>query len=117
MKLIAPAPALRRPVIVTLMAGLLAWTGHAAAPTPHDHVVTMANMSYGKVPSDLKVGDTITWVNRDSVAHTVTARDRSFDWRLNPGQSVQQTLQKDGSFAFYCIYHTAMRGTLKVAAQ
>lgn len=81
------------------------------------HVVTMANMSFGKIPADLKVGDTITWVNRDTVPHTATARDHSFDVRTAPGQSVTMTLSKAGTFAFSCIYHSMMRGTMKVTAK
>lgn len=98
-------------------AALLAIAGSAAAQAPHDHVVTMTNMSYGKIPADLKVGDTITWVNRDTVPHTITARDKSFDIRVNPGQTVHQALQKDGSIAIYCLLHPMMRGTLKISAQ
>lgn len=81
----------------------------------HEYTVVMSNMDYGKIPSDLKVGDTIVWVNRDTVLHSVTARDHSFDLRLNPGQSARLTLQKPGRIAFECLFHTAMRGTLVVA--
>ena len=81
------------------------------------HVVTMANMSFGKMPADLKVGDTITWVNRDTVPHTATARDHSFNVRTAPGQSVTMTLSKAGTVAFSCIYHSMMRGTMTVAAK
>jgi plastocyanin len=72
-------------------------------------------MAYGKLPAALKVGDTITFVNNDTVPHTVTARDHSFDLRLAPRKSDTLTLKKAGSFPFYCIYHVAMRGTLTVA--
>lgn len=111
---------------------LAAWTGlscaclglatiaeapSASALAPgRQFVVPMANMKYGRLPSGLKAGDTIIWVNRDTVPHTVTARDRSFDLRMNPGQKARQTLRKAGSFPFYCTLHPLMRGTLKVTA-
>lgn len=88
-----------------------------ANPSGRQHVVTMDNMKYGQIPSGLKVGDTIVWVNRDTVPHTVTARNRSFDVRLNPNQKARMTLKKAGSFAFYCTLHPLMRGTLVVAAK
>ena len=47
--------------------------------------------------------------------HSITARDHSFDLRLNPGQSASLALTKAGSIPFYCLFHTAMRGTLVVA--
>ncbi len=81
-----------------------------------EHVVTMANMSYGRVPAGIKVGDTITWVNNDTVIHTVTARDHSFDLRIPAGKSARMVAAKAGSFPFYCIFHSAMRGTLTVSA-
>jgi plastocyanin len=55
------------------------------------------------------------WVNKDTVAHTVTAKDHSFDLRIPPGKQTPQTLAKPGTFAFYCVLHPTMRGTLKVA--
>jgi plastocyanin len=98
-----------------MLLGMTAAPGQAA-PAPA-HVVTIANMSYGRVPTDLKVGDTLTWVNHDSVPHTVTARDHSFDVRINPGETVKMTMQKAGDTPFYCSLHPTMRGTLKVAAK
>ena len=96
----------------------LALTGSArSAPAPTEHVITMANMSYGTIPTDVKVGDTILWVNRDTVLHTATARDKSFDLRISQGHSARMTVQKAGSIPFYCIFHSTMRGTLKVAAR
>ncbi|HEX4695429.1 cupredoxin domain-containing protein [Sphingomonas sp.] len=84
---------------------------------PHQFTVTMSNMNYGALPSTAKVGDTIVWVNRDTVPHTVTARDHSFDLRVAPGQSGRMTLQKAGIIPIYCVFHMMMRGTLKVAAK
>jgi plastocyanin len=97
-----------------LAAMLLVTPGGAMAAS---YTVTMANMNYGRLPAGVKVGDTITWVNNDSVQHTVTARDKSFDLRLAPGQKGTTTASKAGSFPFYCIYHASMRGVLTVAAK
>ena len=97
------------------LAATLVMAGEALAQT--DYTVVMSNMSYGKVPAGLKVGDSVTWVNKDTVPHTVTARDQSFDLRVMPGKSAKQILQKAGVFPFFCTYHTMMRGTLAVAAK
>ena len=64
-----------------------------------------------------RIGDTIAWVNRDTVLHSVTARDHSFDLRINPGHTVKQSLTKAGSFPFLCLFHTTMRGTLAVGGK
>ena len=78
--------------------------------------VVMDNMVFGRMPTDAKIGDTIVWVNNDTVQHTATARDGSFDVRLQPGKRARTVLSKAGSLAIYCIYHPMMRTTLRVAA-
>lgn len=97
------------------LSGLACGTAVLAADEPATYTVTMTQMRYGTLPGNLKVGDKIVWVNKDTVLHTVTARDGSFDLRIAPGKQATQTLGKAGTIAFYCIYHPAMRGTLKVA--
>ena len=82
-----------------------------------EYTVTMSNMAYGALPPGLKVGDTIVWVNNDTVQHSATARDHSFDVRLNPGQSAKTPLTKAGNIAFYCLFHPSMHGALNVAAK
>ncbi len=104
--LIATAPA-------TFASGAFAQSGDASKA--HEYTVTMGAMDYSAMPSGLKVGDTIVWVNHDTVLHSVTARDHSFDLRLNPGQSAKMTLTQAGKISFYCLFHPTMRGTLNVA--
>lgn len=77
--------------------------------------VTMENMSYNGLPSAAKVGDVIVWDNNDTVQHSATARDGSFDVRLLPGKTARTVLKKAGTINVYCIYHSTMRGSLKVA--
>ena len=89
----------------------------AAAAPAQDSVVTLSNMKFGAFPSGLKVGDSIVFVNKDSVPHTVTARDHSFDLRIAPGQRARLTLSKAGTFAISCILHSPMRATMTVAAK
>ena len=89
--------------------------GAASATCAQDYTVVINNMDYASPPANLKVGDTILWVNRDTVLHSVTARDHSFDIRLNPGQSAKMVLDKAGKIPFICQFHPTMRGTLTVA--
>lgn len=96
------------PVLAAL---LITQSGAASA---HDYVVSLANMAFGPIPAGLKVGDTITWLNKDSVPHTVTARDHSFDLRIGPGQRSQLNLTKAGSYQIYCILHAPMRASFTV---
>jgi plastocyanin len=61
------------------------------------------------------VGDTVTWTNQDSVAHTATANDGSFNTgTLKKGQSASHTFPKAGTFAYICAIHPNMKGTVTV---
>ena len=99
-----------------LAAALIAAPAAFGQSGGHETTVTMSNMDYGALPSNLKVGDTIVWVNHDTVIHSVTARDHSFDLRINPGQTAKLPLTAAGKIAIYCLFHPTMRGTLTVAA-
>lgn len=92
------------------------FTGSQARRAARQFPVVMTNMDFGRLPTDAKVGDSILWVNRDTVQHTATARDGSFDVRLQSGQRGRTVLKKAGNLPIYCVYHPAMRATLKVAA-
>jgi plastocyanin len=87
----------------------------AAAAGPRTHTIVMQNMKFGAVPTDLRKGDTILWVNRDIVPHTATARNRSFDVTIQPRQSARTIISQAGTIPFYCRYHPAMRGALVAA--
>ncbi len=107
----------RSAVLFAALAQAVALPSAAGAAPGNEVVVTLANMKFGSIPANLKVGDSIVFVNKDSVPHTVTARDHSFDLRIGPGQRGRLNLSKAGSFAIYCILHSPMRATITVAAK
>jgi plastocyanin len=82
---------------LVLAAGLTSFasTGPSEAQSgPREIIVVMDNMNFGRLPTDAKVGDVIVWDNRDTVQHTATARDGSFDVRLQPGKKGRTILRK-----------------------
>src|ERR1700755_2215261 len=86
--------------VYMLLVGIAASATAPAMAAAREVTVPIANMRYGQIPADLKVGGTIVWQNRDSVPHTVTARDRSFDVRISPHQNARMTLSAAGSIPF-----------------
>ena len=110
----------RIPLVLAMAASMASFASAApssAQSRPREIVIVMDNMNFGTLPRDAKVGDVIVWDNRDTVQHTATARDGSFDVRLQPGKRGRTVLSKAGNIAIYCIYHPMMRATLKVAAR
>lgn len=88
----------------------------AAARRPKTFTIVIDKMAFGPAPTDLRVGDTILWVNRDLFQHTATASDKSFDVDLPPGKSGKTQILRAGSVAFICRYHPNMKGKLVVHA-
>jgi plastocyanin len=61
------------------------------------------------------VNNTVTFVNDDTVPHTVTATDNSFNsGNMNPGQTWTHTFTTPGTFTYHCLYHSWMQGTIVV---
>jgi plastocyanin len=75
---------------------------------------------YRFVPRTLTVpvGTTVTWVNGDVVSHTVTRHtlaDEPFDSGLLGYQGVfTHTFRTPGSYAYLCLPHASMQGTIVV---
>jgi Plastocyanin len=77
--------------------------------------VEVSNFSFQPSSSTVKVGEKVTWTNKDSTTHTVTADDGSFDsGDLAPGATFSHTFSKAGSVAYHCKIHSSMHGTIVV---
>ena len=75
--------------------------------------------SFAFHPADLTVqtGETVTFVNDDSVPHTATANDRSFDsGNLDQNAKWSHRFDTAGTFRYICTYHPMMKGTITVKA-
>ncbi|MDV3256417.1 MAG: hypothetical protein LOX97_01275 [Sphingomonas sp.] len=97
------------------IAALVLLPAPAALAAPRVHTVIIDKMKFGQLPTGVKVGDSIRWINRDMVKHTATARDKSFNIDLAPGTSATIRVRHAGSINIYCIYHPGMKAVLKVA--
>jgi plastocyanin len=64
----------------------------------------------------IKVGDSVNWVNNDSIAHTSTATSGAAfnSGIINPGGSFRATFTTAGSFPYHCTIHPGMVGTVTV---
>ena len=63
----------------------------------------------------MKVGDTVTFKNDDSFAHTFTANNGEFDSNnVDGGGSFTFKPTAAGTIAFHCKIHSNMKGTITV---
>ena len=73
--------------------------------------------SYNPNPIEIKVGNTVTWINDDSSPHTVTSssNDSNFDSDvLRRGEVFSFTFDKEGQYPYFCTLHPNMVGTVVV---
>jgi plastocyanin len=63
----------------------------------------------------VKVGDVVTWINKDLVPHTATSRTGGFDsGAIDPGKSWKFTATRAGDFPYSCVFHPTMTALLRV---
>ncbi len=80
--------------------------------------VEIANYSFSPAAIKVKVGQMVTWTNKDAVQHTVTADNKSADAPDGPllakDQTYSFTFKKAGSYTYHCTPHPYMKGTVVV---
>ena len=83
----------------------------------HAEVITITIDKLVFQPAEVKakVGDTIVWDNKDFMAHTATATDKSWDVTIAPGKTGRTALKKAGSIDYYCRFHPNMKARVVVA--
>src|SRR5215210_8604443 len=106
-------PSLAALSLVALL--LLAPTAGAQGKTM---TVNIKDFAFNPPNITVAPGTTVTWVNNDQAPHTVTATDPAgaFDsGTLQPGQSFSVTFTQPGTtYAYYCVIHPSMTGTVTV---
>lgn len=104
----ASAPAASAPA-----AGGAACSQTAAAGTV---AVTIKDFAFGPADIQAKVGDTITFSNKDTAPHTATLDDGSCSTdTISPGSSDGLTFTAAGTYPFHCKIHSSMHGTITVS--
>jgi plastocyanin len=76
-----------------------------------------SNQFYVPRNGTVVAGSQVTWINKDTVLHTATADDGSFDTGfISPGQKTTIMVNGQGTKGYYCLPHPWMRATLLVSA-
>ena len=101
-------------VTIVLFGGEAVWTATPnAASSFRQHVVDIRAFSFHPHRTVASPGDTIVWINRDIVPHTVTANDGT--WRsqaLEEGQSWEIVVENRDGASYFCEFHPHMTGVV-----
>jgi len=77
--------------------------------------IAIQDFAYSPRTVEIRVGDTVRWTNRDSVAHSATAQNGSFDTGLlSDGESGSVRFTAAGTYRYICTPHPDMTGTVMV---
>jgi plastocyanin len=97
----------------TAVASAPAGGGGATTPAGGEASITIAGLAFPP-ETHAKAGETIKITNSDSVNHTVTADDGSFNVDAPGGKTVDLAAPAAGTYPFHCNIHSSMHGTLVV---
>ena len=107
---------MRRWTLAAATAALMTWIA-AGSVLAADSPVSIAGFAFDPATVTIQVGDSVTWTNTDSAAHTATAGDGSFDTgQLADGASETVTFDTAGTFDYICTIHPQMAGSVVVEA-
>ena len=76
--------------------------------------ITIDKLVFQPAEVKAKVGDTIVWDNKDVMAHTATASDKSWYVTIAPGKTGRLMLKQSGSVDYFCRFHPNMKGRIVV---
>lgn len=89
----------------------------ASGAAAEDVTITQENKTFSSKEVNIKSGDTITFVNNDSVTHNVYSRSKGnkFDSGAQaPNSSMTQTFSSPGKVKVRCAIHPRMKLTVNV---
>jgi plastocyanin len=83
---------------------------------PNLLTVTIANGVFSPNPVTVKVGQTVNWLNRDTIAHTATDAGVFDTGSIDPGSAhdVGVTFNTAGTFNYQCTLHSGENATVVV---
>jgi plastocyanin len=89
----------------------------AASTTAGTVAATIANFAFSPATITAKVGDTVTWTNNDTTAHTATvgAQSGCDTGTIAPGATGSIQFTAAGTYDYMCKIHPNMTGKIEVS--
>jgi plastocyanin len=87
----------------------------AASAAAGAAAVAIKDFAFNPATIQVKAGQSITWTNQDSTAHTVTLDDKSVDsGNIEANATYSHAFAQAGTFSYHCAIHPQMKGTVTV---
>lgn len=105
-------------VTVGAVAAVLSSVAGAQEMGGRRHRVTIEGFRFAPARVLVAPGDTVVWINRDLVPHTLTAQDESWDSReVAANATWEMRITEATASAYFCRYHPRMQGRVVVAGE
>lgn len=101
----------RRDFGIAVVATLLLPAGSARA---EDAAVHIDNFVFEPGQLTVKVGQTVTWTNRDDIPHTVVCAGKFRSKTMDTDDTFTFTFTAPGDYKYFCSLHPHMTGAVKV---
>lgn len=83
-----------------------------------ESTVEIKDYAYSPKTLKIRLGDTVTWTNQDSVRHDVVTAENASEGPnselLAKGENYSYTFKKAGTYDYYCSPHPYMKATVVV---
>jgi plastocyanin len=77
-------------------------------------IVEMTESTFAPNSVDLKVGETVKFVDKDEIAHTATAEGTFDSGTLRAGKTFAFKATEAGTINYVCVFHPGMTGVIDV---
>jgi plastocyanin len=105
----------RRDFGILVVATALLPVGAARAEDPADPLaVHIDNFVFEPAQLTVKVGQTVTWTNRDDIPHTVVCAGKFRSKAMDTDGTFSFTFTAAGEYKYFCSLHPHMTGAVKV---
>jgi plastocyanin len=102
-------------LLVIVFAATLTACSSTPTTTPAKNTVNIQGNAFSPAEITIKQGESVTWVNKDSVGHTVVGTTFT-STLLDTGQSFTQVFASAGTFEYHCSVHPSMIGKVIVTS-
>ena len=86
----------------------------AGAAHAEDVAVHIDNFVFEPAQLTVKVGQTVTWTNRDDIPHTVACAGKFRSKTMDTDGTFSFTFTAPGEYKYFCSLHPHMTGVIKV---
>ena len=82
---------------------------------PQTYTIVIQNNKFIPRESEIKTGDTVTWINKDKIKHTITFEDVRINQVLTPSAQISHTFKEKEEARYFCRFHPGMQASIRIS--